>query len=349
MGSGGRRRRGRAAAVLLAAVAVAGGCELTEVTVAEPDDVVVAEVQLVLVLDPGGFLNPPGEGGISLRAVAFLHRTLGSGVAAPVGGAAVRVSGASGAEVQLEATDSAVACFGARARWIDEPAESERPWPSLDEYGSCYRKDLPKSPFAPGELVELEVILPDGRTLTGSSRIPGTFDFRGLAQADGRCRVAPETNYRFEWTEAEGTWAYVSDTRIEGLPEALAGRDVEAPDTLFLVGFSIGREDTDVVFPSEYGLFDIGDGISAELLRILNDGLPAGTTAEVAIGAADRNWINWGRGGNFNPSGLVRIASVFGAGTGTFGTATQRVVTVVAAPDGDGAPPLCGPAATPEP
>ena len=333
--------------MLLAAVAVAGGCQLTEVTVAEPDDVVVAEVQLVLVLDPGGFPNPPGEGGVSLRAVSFLHRTLGSGVAAPVGGAAVRVSGASGAEVQLEATDSAVACFGARARWIDEPVGINAP--SHDEYGSCYRKDLPKSPFAPGELVELEVILPDGRTLAGSSRIPGTFDFRGLAQADGRCRVAPETNYRFEWTEAEGTWAYVSDTRIEGLPEALAGRDVEAPDTLFLVGFSIGREDTDVVFPSEYGLFDIGDGISAELLRILNDGLPAGTTAEVAIGAADRNWINWGRGGNFNPSGLVRIASVFGAGTGTFGTATQRVVTVVAAPDGDGAPPLCGPAATPEP
>ena len=343
-GGPGASRRGRAGAVpltaLVAALAVAAGCQLTEVTVSEPDDVVVAEVQVVLVLNHG-------DGGVSLRAVAFLHRTLGTGVAAPVEGATVRVSGASGAVVQLEATDSAAACLGPTGRgvidgYIDDP-------PDLDYYGTCHRKVVATSPFAPGEVLQLQVLLPDGRALTGSSRIPGAFDFRGLSQADGHCRVAPETNYRFEWTEAEGTWAYVSDTRIEGLPEALAGRDVEAPDSLYLVGFSIGREDTDVVFPRDYGLFDLGDGASAELLRILNDGLPAGTVAEVAIGAADRNWINWGRGGNFNPSGLVRIASVFGAGTGTFGTATQRFVTITAAPDGDRMPPLCGPAVTREP
>jgi hypothetical protein len=42
--------------------------------------------------------------------------------------------------------------------------------------------------------------------------------------------------------------------------------------------------------------------------------------ADVVIAAADRNYVNWERGGNFNPSGLVRIGSVRGDGFGVFGS-----------------------------
>jgi hypothetical protein len=49
--------------------------------------------------------------------------------------------------------------------------------------------------------------------------------------------------------------------------------------------------------------------------------------ADVTIAAADRNYVNWERGGNFNPSGLIRVASIRGDGTGTFGSmVTHRVV-----------------------
>ena len=87
-------------------------------------------------------------------------------------------------------------------------------------------------------------MLPDGGTLTGVSRVPDAFDFIGLAHEDGLCRIDPDTNYRFNWTEAAGTWSYLSDTWIKGLPEALAGQDVEAPDSLYLTGFAIGAKDT---------------------------------------------------------------------------------------------------------
>ena len=319
---------GAALAVVAGAALALGGCELTEVTVSESEDVVVAEAQLTLNLDSD-------DGGISLSVYTYLHRTLSADRADKVEGATVRVSGASGGVVHLEAADSGGVCLS-----HDEEDENE-------DVGSCYRASVAPSPFAPREVLELEVILPDGRTLTGVSQIPDAFDFVGLTHEAGRCRLEPDTNYRFRWTEAAGTWSYLSDAWIEGLPEALAGRDIEAPDSLYLTGFAIGEEDTDVLFPGEYGLFDFGDDADADLLRILDDGLPRGSWAEVAFAATDRNWVNWARGGNFNPSGIIRIPSVFGDGTGFFGTATQRVLAVSSEPEGVGAPPLCGSAATP--
>ena len=324
-----RPARPPGARVAVAAIAAAflAGCELTEVTLAESEDVVVAETRLVLNLDGG-------DGVASTTAYAYLHRTLSAARADRVEGAAVRLSGASGAVLRLEPEDDAGACLSL-SHGADDPNE---------DVGSCYRAAVSPSPFAPGEVVELEVALADGGVLTGSSRIPGAFDFVGLTHEDGYCRLEPGTNYRFTWTEAAGTWSYLSDGWIMGLPEALAGRDVEAPDSLYLTGFGIGQRDTDVLFPGEYGLFDLADDVNADLLRALDDGLPGGAWAEVAFAATDRNWVNWIRGGNFNPSGIIRIPSVFGDGTGSFGTATQRVLNVRAAPDGGGMPPLCGPA-----
>ncbi len=323
---------GLAVLVALATAPVLGGCELTEVTVTESEDVVIAEVQVTIDLDDGG--------ATSLSVYAYLHRTLSGARADEVEGAVVRVSGASNAAVHLEAADSGGVCL---APLFEEDDEEEDDDFELD-IGSCYRATVSPSPFSPGETVELEIIVPDGRTLTGVSRIPDAFDFIGLTHEAGQCRIEPDTNYRFNWTEAAGTWSYLSDTWIEGLPEALAGQDVAAPDSLYLTGFAIGEKDTDILFPGEYGLFDLGEGADADLLRILDDGLPGGASAEVAFAATDRNWVNWARGGNFNPSGLIRIPSVFGDGTGFFGTATQRVLNVVSAPVGDEAPPLCGPA-----
>ena len=330
-----RVRRFDAGLVLSAVLAtspVLAGCALTEVTITESEDVVIAEAQLTI--------NLQHDGGTSLSVYAYLHRTLSGARTDEVEGAIVRVSGASNAVVHLEAADSGGVCLAPIGAEDDEEEDDE----FEPDVGSCYRASVAPSLFSPGETLELEIVVPDGRTLTGVSRVPAAFDFIGLTHEDGYCRIEPDTNYRFNWTEAAGTWSYLSDAWIEGLPEALAGRDVEAPDSLYLTGFAIGEKDTDVLFPGEYGLFDLGEGADADLLRILDDGLPGGASAEVAFAATDRNWVNWARGGNFNPSGLIRIPSVFGDGTGFFGTATQRTLTVSAQPDGEGKPPLCGPA-----
>lgn len=327
--SGGCRRFRRLKAPLVACASMAaalahGGCALTEVTITESDDVVVAETRLILNLDGDG-------GAASLSAYAYLHRTLSAARADEVTGATVRLSGASGAVVHLEAADSGGVCLA-----FDEEEPNE-------DVGSCYLAFVSPSPFVPREVVELEVVLADGATLAGSSQIPDAFEFVGLTHAGAHCRVEPGTGYRFRWTRATGTWSYLSDTWIKGLPEALAGRDIEVPDSLYLSGFGIGESDTDILFPGEYGLFNVGDDADADLLRVLDEGLPGGAWADVAFAATDRNWVNWIRGGNFNPSGIIRIPSVFGDGTGFFGTATQRLVNVSAEPAGAGAPPLCGP------
>ena len=323
-----RLHGGAAMLVVLAGTSMLGGCELTEVTVTESDDVVIAEAQLTI--------NQHGDGGTFLSVYTYLHRTLSGQRPDEVEGAVVRVSGES-AVVHLAAADSGGVCLDLREDEDDEEVVEV-------DVGSCYRASVAPSPFSPGEVLELEVVLREGGTLTGVSQVPDAFEFIGLTHEDGHCRIEPDTNYRFRWTEAAGTWSYLSDTWIEGLPEALAGRDVEVPDSLYLTGFAIGEKDTDILFPGEYGLFDLGEQANADILRILDDGLPAGAWAEVAIAATDRNWVNWARGGNFNPSGIIRIPSVFGDGTGFFGTATQRQLNVIAAPDGTGMPPLCGPA-----
>ncbi|MDE0032073.1 MAG: hypothetical protein OXU75_22345 [Deltaproteobacteria bacterium] len=323
-----RPNAGAATLVVLAGGSILGGCALTEVTVTESEDVVIAEAQLTI--------NLHGDGSTSLDVYTYLHRTLSGQRADEVEGAAIRVSGTS-AVVHLAAADSGGVCL--------DPWEDEEDEEVLEvDVGSCYRASVAPSPFSPGEVLELEVVLPEGGTLTGVSQVPDAFEFIGLTHEDGHCRIEPDTNYRFRWTEAAGTWSYISDTWIEGLPEALAGRDIEVPDSLYLTGFAIGEKDTDVLFPGEYGLFDLGEQADADLLRILDDGLPGGAWGEVAFAATDRNWVNWARGGNFNPSGLIRIPSVFGDGTGFFGTATQRQLNVIAGPDGSGMPPLCGPA-----
>ncbi len=315
--------------VVLAAVLGAQGCELTEVTIAAPDDVIIAQTNLVVELDPelsGGTLN----------VFTYLQRTLNPDMARPVSGAVISIAGPFGT-VRLTEREDGSDCFHLPGLAPGDTLTTDHRL----EFGSCYGARITPSPFAPGDALSQEIVVPDGRRLTAVSQLPGAFAFQGLSQEDGRCRLEPDTNYRFSWTTAEGTWSYLSEARFEGLQDALAGRELEAPDTLHLLGISIGDQDTEVVFPRQYGFFRLFDDDVSEIVNALQDGMPAGASAEIAVVATDRNWVNWVRGGNFNPSGQIHIPSVFGdGGTGSFGTGTGRRIRVTARPGET--EPLCG-------
>lgn len=310
----------------IAVAVLAAGCELTEVTVELPDDVIVAEAHVVLTLDLE-------DDEASLASWTLLHRTYQPEEAASLSRAVITVSGERRNTVRLVEQDSVETCIS--------PDTTED---FSSEGAACYRAEATPAPFASGEVLSLRVRAADGRVLTGAGIVPGAFEMTGLTHEDGRCRINPGTNYRLEWTPSDDSWAYLVDARLEGLTAALASRGIDAPDTLHLQGVSVGREDTDMVFPRNLGLFDFLDSDEDErdVIRALEDGLPEGVQAAVAITAIDRNWVNWVRGGNFNPSGQVRIPSVFGEGTGLFGTAIQRRLWIEASEARDGKPPLCG-------
>jgi hypothetical protein len=138
------------------------------------------------------------------------------------------------------------------------------------------------------------------------------------------CVLGASETLGIEWTAAEGTWAYIAETVITGLRDALPD-EIEVDDPLDLFGLAISASDTTIVFPSEFGIFERFD-LDRDLALLLQEGLPEGTTAAVVVGATDRNWVNWVRGGSFNPSGQVRIPSVHGAGTGVFASVVRRTV-----------------------
>jgi hypothetical protein len=293
--------RGRLLVGPLVLAAGAAACELEEITVVDFTDVVVAEVY-VTVGD-----TPAGSG-----ARAFLHGTAAGGTSdsETFDDALVRiVRGADTLDLGLalvtECTDSL-------------PEGSA---------GSCFVDSGAAAALAPGDALDLTVSLADGRTLLGSARIPGDFQLDGIGRS---CRLVPDTLLALRWSRAQGAWAYVNETQINGLPAALApeGIDVE-DDPLYLLGLSISAADTTVVFPSEFGVFD-RFGLDQDLALRLQRGLPDGTDAEVSVTAVERNYVNWVRGGNFNPSGQVRVASLRGDGTGVFGAAVTRQFTVFA-------------------
>jgi hypothetical protein len=119
---------------------------------------------------------------------------------------------------------------------------------------------------------------------------------------------------------------------MPGLFAALraAGVDVEGNDdtAVELLGVAIGAADTSIAFPGGFGLFDRFDESYHGLLLAIRHGLPAGVHASVVVAAADRNYVNWVRGGAFNPSGTVRIPSINGPGTGVFGSIVTRQVEI---------------------
>lgn len=306
-----RPRRDLGAVTGVAALAATlAGCELQEVVIVEVSDVVVAEVHVQV----GG----PGFG--ADRIHAFLHRTVGGDGPGyqPVPGAVVTVTRDDGLVLDVPELppDSIERCA------------SSTP---VGGTGTCYRlAGAAASPIGPGDRLQVRVDLPGGGVLTSATTVPGDFRLTGLP--DGvRCLLPAATPLTVTWSGSEGAWAYVHETLIRRLGDALAPRGIAVEDPLYLLGLSVSASDTTVVFPGEFGLFNRFE-LDRDLAAVLQQGLPPATSATVMITAVDRNYVNWARGGNFNPSGLVKIPSVQGDGTGVFGSSVVRELEVAVDP-----------------
>lgn len=295
-----------------ALLAIAGGaCELEEVTVIDFSDVVVAEVYVTVAEAPADH-----------RIRAFLHGTAAGGApdSERFDDALVRVVRDGGFTLDL--------ALGLVSECVDSVPEGAA--------GSCFVDAGLAAGLRPGDALDLRIVLGDGRTLLGSTRIPGAFRLEGVSPS---CRLSPDTTLTLSWSRSDGAWAYVNETSINGLSDALASEGIEAEDPLYLLGLSVSAADTTVIFPSEFGIFDRFD-LDQDLALRLQRGLPAGTDATVSVTAVDRNYVNWVRGGNFNPSGQVRVSSLRGDGTGVFGAAVVRQLSVVSSAAAGG-PPDC--------
>ena len=246
----------------------------------------------------------------------FLHRTLGTSV--PGAGVVITRGGTSSVELQEADQD---ACYQDRRT-----------------RGTCYvASQEVADKFQPGEQLELTIELSDGRTLRSATTIPGEFTLTGIEDGS-RCLLPVDTPLTVQWSRSNDTWAYISETLIVGLESSLSGTvaSTNEADSLWLLGLSLSASDTTIVFPTEFGIFQRFD-LDAEIAAQLQKGLTPGTQASVTVTAANRNYANWARGGNFNPSGRVSIPSVTGDGTGVFGASVTRTFEMVVNPDSSGA------------
>jgi hypothetical protein len=264
-------------------------CTLTEVTLADPAELVVAEIVL--------------RAGESTQE-AFLHRTLTDGGVLAESGARIVVTNARGEEM-IFSEASPQLCLD------DAPEDAT--------IGTCYSaRNLP-FPILQSSTYSVRIDLAGGGTLTGQTTVPG--DFSILTPAPLMCHLDADRTIEIRWTRSDGSWVYVSETKIAGLRAALSKRGVTLEDEpARFLGLSISADDTTLLFPSELGLFDRADPALADALLSIRDGLPADVSAEFVVAAADRNYVNWVRGGQFNPSGIVQVPSLQGAGTGVFGS-----------------------------
>ncbi len=290
------------------------GCELEEINVVEVQEVVIAEIYVNLAEDPADNI-----------ASALLHRTVGLPDR--------EFQDLTDAVVTMRRSDGYT--FVLNGEPTEDCIEST---PEIDP-GACFTATTAVASIQPGDLLEVRVDLPGGGVIEGAARLPGGFRLRGIGAS---CRIAPNSLLEIGWTRAETAWAYVNETSIKGLPEALRSEGIQVEDDpLYLLGLSISDEDTSITFPSQFGLFNRFD-LDQRLAVRLQRGLPTGSWAEVTITAVDRNYVNWARGGNFNPSGQVRVPSLRGDGTGVFGATVGRRFEVFATTNPESGLPVCG-------
>lgn len=286
---------------LVLAAALAPACELQEVSLAEPEHLVIAEVLL--------FAGDPLQ-------TALLHRTLG------------RDARVDGARIEVRSDTRGVLHYDAAP---DGDCVTDLEDLAGASPGSCYKAQAAPGFLVPRERYALRIELPDGRVLTGTTVVPGAFDL--VRPRDLVCALQPDRPFELVWRRAEDAWAYVIETRLLGIGAALRARGIDIDQgSLRLLGLSISAADTSIVFPGELGIFDRFDTDVADALLALQRGLPPGVDADVLIAAADRNYVNWARGGRFNPSGLIRVPSVSGDGTGMFGAIVPRRVRLATVP-----------------
>jgi hypothetical protein len=277
-----------------------GACELKEVVTAESEDVVIAEIYL-RTGDP--------------KQLAWLHRTRSGSTTSTVQATSIQVTNPStgGILTYVLAADSM--CIA-----NTDDASAGAP-------GTCYVANAAAFPITPGQRYNLRITLFGGGEMTGTTVVPS--DFRILRPSASVCSLPPFTTMESTWTSSPGAWVYAAHTQINGLRDALAEQGIELEeDPLRLFGLSVSSTDTTIVFPSEFGLFDRFDEDFTAALVAIQNGLPPNTSATVSVAAADRNYVNWERGGNFNPSGLVRIGSIRGNGTGTFGSLVTKAFEI---------------------
>jgi hypothetical protein len=305
-------------ALCLAALAALAGCDLEEITIVEIEDVVIAEIYVNLAKDSS-----------ENEVRALLHGTVGGlgSILDRLVGVRIVVSRSDGLTLEL-VENELEACL--------EPAgEEEGEEPEIGE-GICFFADPAQTPeLSPGDLLEVVVTFADGGTILGAARVPASFEIDGIPST---CRLDPDTLLPLLWSSSEGAWAYFNETSIIGLREALSAEGIPVEDDpLTLLGLSVSNQDTTTVFPSEFGVFDRFD-LDSDLSVRLQTGLPPETSAEVSITAVDGNFVNWARGGSFNPSGLVRVPSLRGDGTGVFGATVNRRFFLFSSDQMDGVP-----------
>ena len=289
-------------AAIAAALTLLGACELQEMVTTSAEDIVIAEV----------YLRSDEQ-----IQTALLHRTRQPGDStAAVPGATIEVTNASGAVLRY-------------APAPDSMCVRERPRDTRNiSLGTCYASPAgQRYDIQPGERYSLRINLAEGGVLTASTTVPA--DFRILRPANPICSLAPLTRFEMTWTASPTAWVYASETYLRGLRRALQEQGIIIrQEPLRLFGLSISATDTAISFPNEFGLFDRFDDDLVTALAAIQNGLPTGIVADVLIAAADRNYVNWERGGNFNPSGLVRIGNIRGDGAGVFGSLVAKSLQI---------------------
>ncbi|HEX8903845.1 MAG TPA: hypothetical protein VF771_03330 [Longimicrobiaceae bacterium] len=305
-------KRGKRMALPMAAavalLAAAAACDLTEVRTEPGDDVVVVEAVLRTDFQ---------------RQQVLLHRAVQGAFAGGVTAAEVVVEGPNGARHRFVQD---VGCY----RIDPGYAASD----SLDFHGTCYANLASDTGWVkPGGTYDLTVTTADGRVIRGRTHLAGDFVVRNLPPPllganEPVCSIPPDSTLPLVWTRAAGTASYVSDLRITGLRSAFAGKGLSVPEPLELRGLSVSETDTTIVLPTEFGLFERLT-LDTELLTAIAGGFPENVQMELVVSAADINWVNSVRGGNFNPSGLIRISTVAGDGVGVFGSLVVKHAAIV--------------------
>ncbi|MCJ7629358.1 MAG: hypothetical protein MUO50_13345, partial [Longimicrobiales bacterium] len=200
------------------------GCELDEVTLAQPEDIPVVEAYVMV-----------GDGQDQISA--FVHWTLGTRSARDLLALGVSLTGEDGVEIPLFPE----AFSGCLREGLEEDVE-----------GVCYSVGSgAEGVFEPGTRVEIEVLFEDGGMIRGATVIPDSISLIQPA-VGGQCALPPGRNLEFIWSRSPGVWAYSAETDISNLRSALASEGIVVKtDSVALLGLAVSDSDTTIVFPKE--------------------------------------------------------------------------------------------------